>query len=411
LLYGFKGNFNGAGMRKKRQHFVPQRYLKNFSTKKNISNKEECLYVYPFKTSECYISNVKDLCKEDFFYGEDERSQRFEDNLGKFEKRQAKIIRKIIENISIDILNEDEYFEFILFLLIQDARTKRSKWEIKEFTQMMVENVFKPQLKTKERPPNIPEDFIDNLKIQLPGDFALRMMGAICYVEGLKDLKAVLINNITNQNFYCSDHPVVRYNYIKFENTSSIDYLAPGLIIFYPINNEITIMLFDEKAYSVDRDFDSIYCLNNKNDLESINKLQFISAVDHILFSDAHETENVKRIHRNVSEYMGHDYHIDKTEDIHADGSKTLVLRHRPDKPRYILDLSFVSFYRGYAEYCKEIFEKTTKNNPKAKPIRDLKLAAKVEECLRTKEEQVKEIMEKNQGKFFTIATPHLTPK
>ena len=33
------------------------------------------------------------------------------------------------------------------------------------------------------------------------------------------------------------------------------------------------ILLFDEKAYSVDLDFDSIYCLDNKNDLDSINKL------------------------------------------------------------------------------------------------------------------------------------------
>ena len=73
--------------------------------------------------------------------------------------------------------------------------------EIREFTQIIVDNVLKPQLKTKEKPPNIPDDFIDNLKIQLPCDFALRMLGAIGYVEGLMDLKAILINNITNQNF------------------------------------------------------------------------------------------------------------------------------------------------------------------------------------------------------------------
>jgi len=280
-----------------------------------------------------------------------------------------------------------------------------------EFIRMMVENYFKPLLKMREKSSYIPEDFIDTIKIQFPGDFALRMMGAICYIEGLKDLKAVLINNITDQNFYCSDHPVVRYNYIKFENTSSIDYLAPGLIFFYPINNEITIMLFDEKAYSVDRDFDSIYCLNDKTDLDSINKLQFISATNHVLFSDAHEIENVKRIHREVSEYMGHDYHLEKTEEIHADGSKTVVIHHRPEKPRYNLDLSFVSFNREYADYCKKIFEETTKNNPRAKPIRSIKLAAIVEECLLSKEEQAKEIMEKNQGKFLTLTTPYLTPK
>ena len=124
-------------MKKKRQHFVPQRYLKNFSTLKNISNKEECLYVYRFKKSECYISNVKDLCKEDFFYGDDERSQKFEDSLSIFEKRQARIIRKIIDNISIDVLNEDEYTEFILFLLLQDARTKRSKWKYENLHRLL----------------------------------------------------------------------------------------------------------------------------------------------------------------------------------------------------------------------------------------------------------------------------------
>lgn len=81
-------------MKKIRQHFVPQRYLKNFSTMKNNSNKEECLYTYSFKTRETHINNIKNLCKENFFYGSDEKSQNLENNLSKFERRQAKIIQK-----------------------------------------------------------------------------------------------------------------------------------------------------------------------------------------------------------------------------------------------------------------------------------------------------------------------------
>jgi hypothetical protein len=386
--------------RKKRQHFVPRHYLKKFS------NGCDFLYVYPFNRQDCFKNNINNLCKENFFYGEDDRSQQFEDRLSDFENKHSQILKKIIDAASINILNENEYIEFILFLLLQDARTKRSKWEIQEFTRVLVENVIKPQLKTRERPLFMTDEWIDKLEIQFIGDFALRMMGATKHLDGLMDLKAVIINNVTNQNFFCSDHPVVRYNYIKFKNSSSIDYLAPGLMIFFPISNELTVLLYDEKAYSVDLDFDSIHCLDNISDLESINKLQFLSAFDYILFSNASELEDVKRIHHEIKGYMGHEYHIDKKETLHENGSRTLVLHHHSDRPQYHLDLSFVSLNRDYVEFCMEKYETATKDNSRAKPIRSQKLAAKVEENLRNSETEMKKIMEQNPGKFFKIITP-----
>jgi hypothetical protein len=390
--------------RKKRQHYVPQQYLKKFSTVKNISGKEECLYAYSFKTRGCCLENVKDLCKKDFFYGKDDRSQKFENGLSQFEQRHSEIIQKIIDTHSIDCLNKDEYIEFLLFLLLQDARTKRSQWEIREFTQVMVENVIKPQLKLKERPADIPEDFIDKLDIKFSGDFALRMLGAICYVEGLSDLKVILINNTTERNFYCSDHPVVRYNYIEFEDSTSLDYLAPGLLIFFPLNNENLVLLFDEKAYSVDVDFGSVYCLNNTTDLDSINKLQFINAFDCVLFSDGNEIANVKKMHADLQRYISHEYHIERKEILHNDGSKTLVMHHVPEKSGFKLNLSFISPRYEYIEYCMEEYKKRTKHTPGAKPRRSLELAAKVEECLRKSENKISEIMKDHSGKFFTFS-------
>jgi hypothetical protein len=386
--------------RKKRQHFVPRHYLKK------LSNGNDFLYVYPFVMRECYKNNINNLCKENFFYGEDDRSQKFENGLSNFEDKHAQILKKIIDSASLNILNENEYVEFVLFLLLQDARTKRSKWEIQKFTQVLIDNVFKPQMKARERPSFITDEWIDKLEIRFIGDFALRMWGATRHLDGLMDLKAILINNVTNQNFFCSDHPVVRYNYIKFENSSSIDYLAPGLMIFFPISNEIMVLLYDEKAYSIDLDFDSIYCLDNGADLESINKLQFISASDCILFSDVNELADVKRIHREINEYMGHEYRVDKEETLHEDGSKTLVLHHHSDRPYFHLDLSFVSLNRDYAEFCMENYKTATKDNLSAKPIRSLKLAAKVEEHLHNSETEMKKIMEQNFGKFVKIIIP-----
>ena len=59
----------------------------------------------------------------------------------------------------------------------------------------------------------------------------------------------------------------------------------------------------------------------------------------------------------------------------------------------------FVAFNRKYAEFCMENYVKTTKNNPSAKPIRSLKLAAKVDERLCNSEKGINEIMRKNPGK------------
>lgn len=51
-------------------------------------------------------------------------------------------------------------------------------------------------------------------------------------------------------------------------------------------------------------------------------------------------------------------------------------------------------------------YETATKDNPKAKPIRSLELAAKVDEHLRNSETEIKKIMEQNTGKFFKIIIP-----
>jgi hypothetical protein len=115
---------------------------------------------------------------------------------------------------------------------------------------------------------------------------------------------------------------------------------------------------------------------------------------------------NVKRIHSDIHRFMGHDYHIDKKEKLHRYGSKTLILHHRPHRPKYNLNLSFISLNKEYVEFCMKNYETTTKDNPRAKPIRNLKLAIRVEERLRKSENEIKKILKQNSSNHFNSITP-----
>jgi hypothetical protein len=50
-------------MLKRRQHYIAQCYLKNFSPTKKF------LYVFPFQKKKSFLADIKNLCKEDFFMG------------------------------------------------------------------------------------------------------------------------------------------------------------------------------------------------------------------------------------------------------------------------------------------------------------------------------------------------------
>jgi hypothetical protein len=124
------------------------------------------------------------------------------------------------------------------------------------------------------------------------------LQGPILCHESISDIKSALIINTTNNSFICSDAPVVRYNQLKIDNERLRSLFSPGLEIFYPINNEIVLLFYDHEAYDIDFDYDSICYLDKQADIDSLNSLQFMNALDFVLFSDINQKENIENLYR-----------------------------------------------------------------------------------------------------------------
>jgi len=379
-------------MQKKRQHYIAQSYLKNFSSDRKY------LYVFPFQKKKSFISDIKYLCKEDFFYGSDVIAQNFEDNLSIIENEHKKLIDKILDNYSLNCLNEDEYVGLLVLILFQASRTRSSKRRSRILAKIIEKKKKTLNITDSDVFQDFPRKIDPTEDFRLRQAFGVTMHAAINSVEAILDLTPALLINISDRNFICSDSPVVFYNDVQFDTDFKSDGLInPGLQIFYPISNEIVLLLFDHFAYKLDFDFDSICYLDKKNDIDAINKLQFINSLDFILFSEIKQNKNIEKIFQEVEKDIRKD--VRRTFGSYFKGREflekigmwhqfSLLSKYRT----YKLRLSFMTLNTKYAKDQIDQYYEERKKDPNAIPTRNKSLANKAIDRLKKAHKKIEKI-------------------
>ena len=361
-------------MNKKRQHYIPQFFLKNFSLSGNH------LYIFPFSNEKCYSSEIKNIAKEDFFYGNDIPAIKFENGLSISENWQSAIIKKIIDNYRINTLTNDDIKLLRALILLQESRTKSSKLFSIYHSNFEMAN-GKTFINFFKKPPrNVGKEMGHPYRTSF-GQF---MKAPIIVHESISDLKMALIINTTNINFICGDAPVVRFNQLNIKNKRIIDLFSPGLQIFYPLNNELLLLLYDPKAYDIDFDYSTICYVNKLKDIDALNKLQLINAIEFVLFSDINQKENIEKlyheiqkiIHKNVKKTFGS---FKKGSDFLAEYDNLwnvycLITKYF----NYKLNLSFIHRNHEYEQFWIKKYNDDVKLNVKPELVRDENLKNKV---------------------------------
>src|SRR5208283_1382271 len=116
---------------KKRQHYVPKFYLRNFSI--GAAGKSIGIFNIP---SEKFISSgsLKEQAYKDYFYGKDGK---IEDIYRQFENRAAIIIRSIIKQHILPLWASNERLELLTFATFLHSRTEYSADEYEEQTDQL----------------------------------------------------------------------------------------------------------------------------------------------------------------------------------------------------------------------------------------------------------------------------------
>lgn len=282
---------------KKKQHFVSQFLLRQFSVEDN----PKVINLYNRLTDKL-VENapINTQAQEAYFYGVDTT---FEDYLAHFEGKASAILNVIIKDKILPDYKHKDYGQLLHFVMLFAFRTKQSVNQTEERINSGIKALSKylPDLKDID---------FDKYRIVHPEPAAFNLASYMDDWVITYDLNSALLVNNTADDFFISDNPFIIYNplMLKREFYELANGLGnKGLIILFPISTKIYLMLYDSWAYDT-TEIEQVIELYDQNDIESINLLQSISADKIIYYSKASDNSQVKKISTLALENKADDF-------------------------------------------------------------------------------------------------------
>lgn len=320
---------------RKKQHFVPQFYLRNFSNDQNGRN----IGLYNLNSSK-YIPTtlIKNQSCRDFFYGKDGT---VEEGLSQIESILAPEIKNVIDNESLPVRESDAHIALLIFIVISDLRNPISIENSQKFVQLLNQEISK---KTDNK--------VTNYVPEIPHEMAVEL-SFLSYPEILPlclDLHYKLLC-ADKGVFLTSDYPVVKYNQFletKIRETSCVGYAALGLLIFFPISPKMCLMLYDPNIYKAGNRKSKVLRVKN-DDVLQLNQLQLLNCSNNVYFNQDVDEEKIQDIINNVKTFKKRNEPMLSVYDLVKNGmvQKNEQIFHFRNKDLKIgLKLSFLKYIR-----------------------------------------------------------------
>lgn len=318
----------------KRQHYVPQFYLKNFT----INGRK--IQAYNLATKKFSIVNCSEICSRDYFYGQMPAMER---SFSGLESECSRIMSNIIKENNLSKITVHDYCILLFLISFQYARTLKLKKEVEQYFNELSNNIFRSIIDGK------------NLRIVVNGPihaFAIKsIMERGPYL--IKDLTPILFVNFTKRDFITSDNPIVLYN--SFFNNPEGHFLyppsgtnglqSPGLQIFWPLDTKHMLVLYDKEFYNFKVASNECAKIYLEKDIDALNSMQFFNCSDNIFFADQSQDENIKFLHSKYNDLIDKEYQaIDTIKRTKSSGQESEIVITYTRDIDYKLILSFMYF-------------------------------------------------------------------
>lgn len=262
--------------KKKRQHYVPKFYMRNFTDETETFNvynvlQKKVIGRVPYD-SQCY---------KDYFYGIDGV---LENHLGEKESKWGVVFKSVLEGKQISMDDINLIKEFALY---QRQRTLgEGNYRVQERTELLVE--YAKMLyahrgwKFDEAVKKVCQEYAKSDAVPAENvAVAQKLMPLIA------DLDLTIITYKTKKELISSDVPVIAINPFY---PPSIGYSCMGLILLFPITGRKLAVLYDTKMYPKFRGQQYTES-DNETEVHDLNVLQLISA-EKILFANKDDEFN-----------------------------------------------------------------------------------------------------------------------
>ena len=265
---------------KKKQHYVPKFYLRNFS------KDEKSLNLYNIANNKLIIGDsIRNQCSDKYFYGKDGKIENVFQNI---ESVSGELLKKMVAVNYLPRYKTVEHTILQLFIVTLYSRTKFKYDELNEIIDKIGKSILKMH-------PDVDLDLLDKVELKFDDPLQLPLLNSITNYHLAQDLSLALFINNTNISFITSDHPVVYYNKWTedIKNFCGVGLASKGLLIFLPLSPKVLLLLYDSSIYIIGNKKDSVHILDNGGDIEEINLLQWLNSNDNIYFYNDYDSNRI----------------------------------------------------------------------------------------------------------------------
>jgi len=351
---------------KKKQHYVPQFYLRNFSWGKDRLP----IKLFNIQRGDHFTAgNLKGQCYEDYLYGKD---LVIENMFGTLEGRVVPIVDQIVGSGEPPVRYSADHDALLTFVIFQYGRTKHAG----EATDEQVDKIVKAMLSKDER---IDPEHLETVRIGLKNPFALTLKAISQGLPVSHDLRIKIAVNRTPIRFVTSDHPVVFYNQYGEERVirSNTGLASKGLQIFYPVSPYHMVVLYDDAIYKMGARKARSVDVTSVADVQQLNDLQWLNALENIYFDNTQPLSEIDRGYQRNALRRDPEKTIVKESEptVGADGMLSSIIMAAKPEPKIGLRLEFLKCLRAMPDEEKT-FEGPLVRDPERVALHDAFLKA-----------------------------------
>jgi hypothetical protein len=250
---------------KRREHYVPQFYLKLFGDR---------LFVFDKSTGKDFQTGSKNIALEQGFYDLDQEID-LEGAVAEIEGRLRIGISELIDKLHPDKISKDARIRIAVFVALQYVRTKDFREWIKEFGEKLATAYIRsdPRFKNEEFTITMKPELARALQAEWMVDDTIPKLG---YRLG-HSLWSLLLNK-TKIPFWTSDNPVALFNPIDYGDKSGVGFAVKGIQIHFPLNSNLLLLILDPTTYQTPpvRDVYDEDSVIHENELQLYNATRFV---------------------------------------------------------------------------------------------------------------------------------------
>lgn len=296
----------------KRQHYVPQFYLKEFKIPNKNGSQISC---FDKKLDSIFVASVSKVAAESYFNDFDE-DQSFEKALSKFEGMVIDHYKNLVKSQSLAKLTPVDKAAIAYFIAVQHSRTRRSRDIIKDASEKVLEQAQEIGVVPDKR---VYELFTEEGAKRF--QYHLMAMTSSKFTKLLLKRKWTLVINQTEIPFWTSDSPLVYFNSFPYDKHDGFGFERSGSELYFPMNPWLNLAVIDERIF---QNVPDEIVVDDEDEIIFYNQLQVIFSKRFIYssnkdFSIAQDilinAPSLKNVNRNYFENEGVDLSNFFTDD------------------------------------------------------------------------------------------------